>query len=303
MVSFEVLYLQCGASSSSSLCPGVAAIMDTEDSKETTDPLRPHIPSFTYAGAGGETPNSSSESDSSASEGEGASFVPPPQRRKDSASDYSPTGSKSPSSESASEGHSSNSNCSEAARPRQNVTKQVQFMDDSDSSSSNSTVGSRSQQPSYPPHSDFEYDSYYSLRRKATKNVTYVEYLESEDSNSDSWPPKRHRHRREESDSEFEVKSESPSAESFMDESSEDEYLPEGRKSQGRRARRKVSYCQCCFLCFAVYGMFGFSCRSGRKRRTVTVTTCQEGGGERGQPDDLPGEERKSEILEMVVFK
>ena len=38
------------------------------------------------------------------------------------------------------------------------------------------------------------------------------------------------------------------------------------------------------------------------KRRTVTVTTCQEGGGERGQPDDLPGEECKSEILQMVVF-
>ena len=237
------------------LCPGVAAIMDTEDSKETTDPLRPHIPSFTYAGAGGETPNSSSESDSSASEGEGVLFVPPPQRRKDSASDYSPTGSKSPSSESASEGHSSDSNCSEPARPRPNVTKHVQFMEDSDSSSSNSTVASRSQQPSYPPHSsDFGYGSYYPPQRKAAKNVTsYVEYLESEDSNSDSWPAKRHRHRREESDSEFEMKSESPSVESFMDESSEEEYLPEGRKSQVRRARRKVSYFQCCLLCFAIY--------------------------------------------------
>ena len=238
MVSFEVFSRHCSASSSS-LCSGVAAIMDIEDSKETTDPLRPHIPSYTYAGAGGETPNSSSESDSSASEDEGevARFVPPPEGRKPSGSDYSPPSSKSPSSESASEGHSSDSDYSEAARPRQNVTKHVQFMKDSDSSSSNSTAASRSQHPSYPPHnSDFGYP----LRRKAARIVTYAE---SEDSDSDSWPAKHHRHHREESDSEFEMRSVSPSEESFMDESSEEEYLPEGRKANRRRAQKKVLLC------------------------------------------------------------
>ena len=221
--------------------------MDIEDSKETTDPLRPHIPSYTYAGAGGETPNSSSESDSSASENENevARFVPPPEGRKPSGSDYSPPSSKSPSSESASEGHSSNSDCSEATtRPRQNANKHVQFMEDSDSSSSNSTAASRPQHPRDPPYnSDF---GFYPLQRKATRNVTYAE---SEDSDSDSWPAKRHHHRREESDSEFEMRSVSPSEESFMDESSEEEYLPEGRKAQRRRAQRKVHYC--CLLCFA----------------------------------------------------
>ena len=38
------------------------------------------------------------------------------------------------------------------------------------------------------------------------------------------------------------------------------------------------------------------------KRRTATVTTCQEGGGGRGQPDELPGGEGELEILEMVVL-
>ena len=38
------------------------------------------------------------------------------------------------------------------------------------------------------------------------------------------------------------------------------------------------------------------------KRKRVTVTTCQEGGGGRGQPDELPGGECKSEILKMIVF-
>ena len=238
MVSFE----EFSVTVASPLCgPGVAAIMDIEDSKETTDPLRPHIPSYTYAGAGGETPNSSSDSDSSASENESevARFVPPPEGRKPSGSDYSPPSSKSPSSESASEGHSSDSDCSEATtRPRQNVAKHVQFMKDSDSSSSNLSAASR------PQHSP--YNSFYPPQRKATRNVTYAE---CEDSDSDSWPAKRHHHRREESDSEFEMRSVSPSEESFMDESSEEEYLPEGRKVQRRRAQRKV--CCCCLLCFA----------------------------------------------------
>jgi len=189
-----------------------------EVNSKSTDPLRPHFPSYAYARGG--TPGSSSDSDSSTNsecKGNSALFVAPPQRRKASASDYSPPGSDGSPSESESETHSSGSNCPEPVHHRQNV-------------------GPQPAQSGYSPYSS---NFGYPLQRKATRNVTYVE---SEGSDSDTQLTKWRHRRKNDSDSEFEIteNSESPSEESFMDESSGEEYHPEGWEGGGRRRRRKI---------------------------------------------------------------
>lgn len=222
-----------------------------EVNSKSTDPLRPHFPSYAYARGG--TPGSSSDSDSSTNseyKGNSALFVAPAQRRKASASDYSPPGSDGSPSESESETHSSGSNCPEPIQHRQNVSKHVQFLEDSESSSMSDSapadglqVGPQPAQSGYSPYSS---NFGYPQRRKATKNVTYVE---SEGSDSDTQLTKWRHRRKNDSDSEFEImeNSESPSEESFMDESSGEEYHPEGWEGGGRRRRRKtkVSFRDC----------------------------------------------------------
>ena len=246
-----------------------------EVNSKSTDPLRPHFPSYPRVNVGGEAPSGSSDSDSSTNseyEGGSALFVAPPQRRKTSASDYSPPGSDGSPSGSASDTHSSESDCPEPQHHKQNANKRVQFLEDSESSSLSDSApvdglrrGPQPAPPSYPPYSS---NFGYPLRRKATRNVTYVE---SEGSDSDAQPTKYRHHHKNESDSEFEMmeNSESPSEESFMDESSGEEYHPEGWEGGGRRRRRKMKVsCRSCMgysLFEHVDSDYGFPTALGRR--------------------------------------
>ena len=102
--------------------------------------------------------------------------------------------------------------------------------------------------------------------RRATRNINYAAFYQSDDSDSDSRPHPRARGRRKCSDSEFEASSSerslSPSASSEEEVSSEEEYLPSGRrKGRGKKRQRKVGWWRVVFdtaLCWSVTFIFGF---------------------------------------------